>query len=129
MIIHFQAIHDTLETDEVFDPENPKCTGSAPMCTYPTPTPTPTPTTVTPKPTPEPTPEPTPTPDPGPYDCTEPNDVVPFPGDCHKYFMCMANANGGYDLQEFTCGDWVFDPNTDACTDPALPSNDYLCGP
>ena len=125
MIIHFQAIHDTLETDEVFDPENPKCTGSAPMCPFGPTTPTPTPTTVTP----EPTPEPTPTPDPGPYDCTEPNDVVPFPGDCHKYFMCMANANGGYDLQEFTCGDWVFDPNTDACTDPALPSNDYLCGP
>ena len=65
--------------------------------------------------------------DPGPYECSAPNDVIPFPGDCHKYFMCLANANGGYDLQEFTCGDWVFDPHIDACTDPALPSNDNLC--
>ena len=99
------------------------CTGTAPMCDGFNPTTTEMPTT-TEKPTPEPT-----TQDPGPYECTMPNDVIPFPGDCHKYYMCIANANGGYDLQEFTCGDWVFDPNTDACTDPALPSNDYLCGP
>ena len=99
------------------------------MCdTFEPTTPVPTTTEST---TPEPTtaqPETTTTSvDPGPYECTEPNDVIPFPGDCHKYFMCMVNANGGYDLQEFTCGDWVFDPNTDACTDPALPSNEYLC--
>ena len=59
--------------------------------------------------------------------CTEDLDVIPFPGDCHKYFMCLAKEGGGYDLQEFTCGDWVFDPNIDACTDPNLPSNDMLC--
>ena len=41
--------------------------------------------------------------------------------------MCMAKPGGGYNLQEFTCGDWVFDPNIDACTDPSLPSNDMLC--
>ena len=56
-------------------------------------------------------------------------DMIAFPGDCHKYFMCLAKEGGGYDLQEFTCGDWVFDPNIDACTDPNLPSNDMLCPP
>lgn len=87
------------------------------------------PTTTTPEPTTVTTTESSTTATSGPNECTMPNDVIPFPGDCHKYYMCLANANGGYDLQEFTCGDWIFDPNIDACTDPALPSNDYLCGP
>ena len=38
------AIHDTLETDEKYDPENPMCTGSAPICPDLLPT-TPEPTT------------------------------------------------------------------------------------
>jgi len=110
------AIHDTLMTDEVYDPENPKCIGTAPMCHIFDPTTT----------TSAPTTASTTT---SPYDgqCTEDLDVIPFPGDCHKYFMCLAKEGGGYNLQEFTCGDWVFDPNIDACTDPALPSNDILC--
>ena len=42
--------------------------------------------------------------------------------------MCLAKEDGsGYDLKEFTCGDWVFDPNIDACADPNLPANDYVC--
>jgi len=106
------AIHEGLESGETFDPENPHCKGTAPMCdTFET-------TTAVP----------TTTPNPGPNECTEDLDVIPYPGDCHKYYMCLAKENGdGYDLKEFTCGDWVFDPNTDACTDPNLPSNDLLC--
>lgn len=108
------AIHDGLATGETYDPESPKCVGTAPMCDNPWgPT-----TTVAPSTT---------APGPDPSGCTEDLDVIPFPGDCHKYFMCMAKPGGGYNLQEFTCGDWVFDPNIDACTDPNLPSNDMLC--
>ena len=79
------AIHDTLETDEKYDPENPMCTGSAPMCpddfepTTTTEMPTEPPTTITSTTNT--------TPDPGPNECTAPNDVIPYPGDCHKYFM------------------------------------------
>jgi len=106
------AIHEGLESGETFDPENPHCKGTAPMCDL-------FETTTAP---------PTTTPNPGPNECTEDLDVIPYPGDCHKYYMCLAKENGdGYDLKEFTCGDWVFDPNTDACTDPNLPSNDLLC--
>ena len=41
------TIHDTLETDEKYDPENPMCTGSAPICpdVLPTEPPTEPPTT------------------------------------------------------------------------------------
>ena len=41
------TIHDTLETDEKYDPENPMCTGSAPICPdlLPTEPPTEPPTT------------------------------------------------------------------------------------
>lgn len=66
-------------------------------------------------------------PPPNPNGCTEHMDVIPYPGDCHKYFMCISDGNGGYNLEEYTCGDWIFDPNIDSCTDPSLPNNDYLC--
>jgi len=115
------AIHDGLASGETFDPENPHCKGTAPMCPDDfAPSTTAAPTTTQP---------PTTTSDNNQGQCTEDLDVIPFPGDCHKYFMCLAKEGGGYDLQEFTCGDWVFDPNIDACTDPNLPSNDMLCPP
>merc|ERR1712095_236093 len=101
---------------------NPKCSGTAPMCDVEPSTTTTTTTTTIPVTSPTTS---------SPFDpsqCTEVNDVIPYPGDCHRYLMCLDNGQGGYNLQVYTCGDWVFDPNIDACTDPGLPSNDLICG-
>jgi len=111
-----RSIHKGLESGEKFDPENPQCTGSAPMCDYFETTTVPPTTTTTPETTTA-------------YngECTANMDVIPYPGDCHKYYMCLDNGNGGYDLEVYTCGDWAFDPNIDACTDPNLPANELVC--
>jgi len=115
------SIQDTLNSGETLDPSNPKCSGTAPMCDVEPSTTTTTTTTTIPVTSPTTS---------SPFDpsqCTEVNDVIPYPGDCHRYLMCLDNGQGGYNLQVYTCGDWVFDPNIDACTDPGLPSNDILC--
>ena len=82
-----------MNSGEVLDPENPHCTGTAPLCDLDIST-----TTEPPTPTPTPTMPTTSGYDPS-NQCEEPLDVIPYPGDCHKYLMCIANANGGYDLE------------------------------
>jgi len=59
--------------------------------------------------------------------CSEHNEMLPYPGDCHRYFRCILQADGTFGTQIFNCGDWVFDPNTSACVDPNLPGNDLIC--
>ena len=81
------SIQDTLNSGETLDPSNPKCSGTAPMCDVgpeTTTTPMPSPTTSSPF---------------DPSQCTEVNDVIPYPGDCHRYLMCLDNGQGGYNLQ------------------------------
>ena len=79
------SIQDTLNSGETLDPSNPECSGTAPMCDVPvSTTTTPTPTTSSPF---------------DPSQCTEVNDVIPYPGDCHRYLMCLDDGQGGYNLQ------------------------------
>ena len=82
-----------MNSGEVLDPESPHCVGTAKMCDLPDFT------TTTSTTTPTPTPTPPHTTDPISNQCEEPLDVIPYPGDCHKYLMCIANNNGGYDLE------------------------------
>ena len=86
------SIQDTLNSGETLDPSNPKCSGTAPMCDVEPTTPTPTPTTT-------PVTSPTTSSPFDPSQCTEVNDVIPYPGDCHRYLMCLDNGQGGYNLQ------------------------------
>ena len=54
---------------------------------------------------------------------------LPYPGNCHDYYVCFENANGSGDfhVQVFSCGtDWVYDPNTGSCTWPEEAADD-LC--
>ena len=71
------------------------------MCDInPTTTTTPEPTTTT-TPTPEPTttPKPDTTTTPSDNECTEDLEVLPMPGDCHKYYLCVAtDDNGHFDI-------------------------------
>ena len=32
-------------------------------------------------------------------DCDANYDVLPYPGDCHKYYMCILNDSGDYDVE------------------------------
>ena len=74
------------------------------MCDTFTVTTTAKPTTAEPT-TPEPTtPQPTSglpttTPDNLTGDCEANMDVIPYPGDCHKYYMCLDDGNNGYNLE------------------------------
>ena len=88
------SIQDTLNSGETLDPSNPKCSGTAPMCDVEPTTPTPTPTTTT-----IPVTSPTTSSPFDPSQCTEVNDVIPYPGDCHRYLMCLDDGQGGYNLQ------------------------------
>merc|ERR1719402_1143777 len=62
------------------------------------------------------------------FGCKEQDDMVPFPGNCHLYYHCMYDENGLCTVEQFDCGDWVFDPNVMACVWPELPITDGLCG-
>ena len=87
------SIQDTLNSGETLDPSNPKCSGTAPMCDVEPSTTTTTTTTTIPVTSPTTS---------SPFDpsqCTEVNDVIPYPGDCHRYLMCLDNGQGGYNLQ------------------------------
>ena len=78
-----QVVHDTFATEETFDPEAEGCTGTAPICDLFTPT------TVA-------TTEASTTTTPASHACTEHNEVIAYPGDCHKYFMCIELDAGGF---------------------------------
>lgn len=107
-----RVVHDVFATDEKFDPEADGCKGDAPICDLFTPTTTWRPSTTT---------------TPASHACTEHNEVIAYPGDCHRYFMCVELQGGGFTVNEYTCGDWVFDPNISSCVDPDLPGNENLC--
>jgi len=113
-----RVVHDTFANGETYDPETESCTGTAPMCDLFTTT-TEEPTTTTPAPTTTTTP--------ASHACTEHNEVIAYPGNCHKYFMCIEQEDGGFKVNEYTCGDWVFDPHVSSCVDPDLPGNENLC--
>ncbi len=98
--LHFviQAIHDTIASGETIDPEDPKCSGTAPMCDlFDTPT-----TTIATTTTADPTttmPMTTTTSDNNPGGCEHAYDNIPHPVDCHQYYMCMPDGNGGFSLE------------------------------
>ena len=102
-MVCLQKVNEILATGETYDPENPKCTGTAPMCDiHPT---TPTTTTEAPitpaKTTPAPTSEApeTTTKEHNDNECTEAMEVFPYPGDCHKYYVCVpTEADGIFDI-------------------------------
>lgn len=106
-----RAVNAELAKGDVYDPENPKCEGTAPMCDTFDHSTTPLPTT--------------------PHadnDCKEANEVLPMPGDCHKYYICIpTEVNGIFDIVQFDCQKYVFDPNIEACVDPNLPGNENIC--
>ena len=86
---------------DVYDPENPKCGGTAPMCDMFDRSTTPmAPTTTTKH---------------ADNDCTEANDVLPYPGDCHKYYICVpTEAEGIFDIvvsSAIKFWHWVLDIN------------------
>merc|ERR1712038_1331330 len=139
----------------VFDPNTQSCVKfdqAPPGVCYDTPsTPDPTsPTTEYVSTTPEPTtemktttPEPTTTPKPTTttttaaltttqdpaIDCEFDGQKLPYPGNCHDYYVCFADGNGSdhFHVQVFSCGDdWVYDPNTGSCTWPEEAADD-LC--
>jgi len=142
-------INRVLDSGETLDPsnqlgsanENSGCGGKpkAPMCDsfdYTTPPILTTiphnPTTDTKPPAPTTTKAPAPTTTQGGGDCDNlgcngQDDMVPFPGNCHWYYHCMYDENGFCTVEQFDCGDWVFDPNVSACVWPELPGNEDLC--
>jgi len=124
-----RRVNKAIAEGKTYDPENPKCTGTAPTCEDWEPTTTPVPTTA--KPT---TAEPTTTPEAdtttrhNDNDCTEAMQVKPMPGDCHKYYICLPTETEGiFDITVMDCKAYVFNPNIEACVDPNLPGNENIC--
>ena len=62
-------------------------------------------------------------------DCEFDGQTLPYPGDCHKYYVCINDDDSSeeYGIEVFDCGEWVFDPNQGSCIWPEV-SND-LCPP
>jgi len=60
--------------------------------------------------------------------CTKGPEYLPFPGDCHKYYICLPTENNGsFEDEIYDCGDWIFDPIGKSCVDPSLPGYENLC--
>ena len=111
-----------------FDTPPPNSTTTPPMTTTTTTTTTPRSTTTTPTTTPRSTTT-TPTTTTGDCpacQCTYVGEMLPYPGDCHKYYRCLKDAGGEFYVELYTCGDWVFDPNQASCTWPEQAAAD-LC--
>ena len=53
---------------------------------------------------------------------------LPYPGNCHNYYVCFEDGNGSgkFHVEVFSCGEWVYDPNTGSCTWPEEAADD-LC--
>jgi len=124
-----RRVNQAIAEGKTYDPENPKCKGTAPTCEDWQPTTTPAPTTA--KPT---TAEPTTTPEAdtttrhNDNDCTEAMQVKPMPGDCHKYYICLPTESEGiFDITVMDCKAYVFNPNIESCVDPNLPGNENIC--
>merc|ERR1712018_361801 len=93
-------------------PQKPTTTTEKPTTTTPKPTTTtPKPTTTTPKPTTTTQKPTTTTPSPA-RDCTYVGEKLPYPGDCHKYYLCLKDdGSSHFHVVPFTCKEWVYDPN------------------
>merc|ERR1711963_1120673 len=115
----------------VFDPNTQSCVAfdqAPPGVCYDTPSTTPEPTATTEYVTTTTTAAPTTTPD-ASADCEFDGQKLPYPGNCHKYYVCFedGNGSGNFHVQVFECGgDWVYDPNTGSCTWPEEAADD-LC--
>ena len=95
---HPQRVNEALAKGETYDPENPKCVGTAPICPIgPTTTTTEAVTTTQEATTEEATTQEadTTTPKHNDNDCTEAMQVFPMPGDCHKYYICLPTESDG----------------------------------
>lgn len=115
-----RKVNEILATGETYDPENPKCAGTAPMCDIGGPTTTTTSPTV-------PTEETT-TKEHSDNECTEAMQVFAYPGDCHKYYICIPTETDGiFDITVMNCDEYVFNPNIESCVDPNLPGNENIC--
>ena len=94
--------------------EAPTTTTKAPTTTTKAPT---TSTTTTVMPTTTPGPE---------HDCVYEGQKLPYPGDCHKYYLCLKNPAGKFYVNLYTCNAWVYDPNVVSCVWPEEAAA-YLC--
>merc|ERR1712055_363533 len=122
-----RRVNEEIAKGETYDPENPKCQGTAPICgDWLT-------TSSTPAPSTEPAPttqksEPTTTSERTPNDCTEYMEEFPYPGNCHKYYVCVpTDTEDVFDLIVMDCEEYVFNPNINSCVDPNLPGNENIC--
>merc|ERR1712156_825508 len=45
-------------------------------------------------------------------DCEFDGQTLPYPGDCHKYYICYNedDSSPDYTIEVFDCGEWVFGP-------------------
>ena len=93
-------MNEVLASGETYDPNQPDCS-TAPMCDMFIITTTSTTTTTT-------TAETTTTDGGGDTTttqgglegtCTEDHEVLPYPGDCHLYYMCNLESDGSYSIQ------------------------------
>jgi len=121
-----RKVNEILATGETYDPENPMCQGTAPICgDWFTTTSTPAPST---EPVTTQKPEPTTTSERTPNDCTEYMEEFPYPGNCHKYYVCVpTDTEDVFDLIVMDCEEYVFNPNINSCVDPNLPGNENIC--
>jgi len=125
-----RRVNEEIAKGETYDPENPKCQGTAPICgdwfsTTSTPAPT---TTTEAEPVTSDEPEPTTTSERMPNECTEYMEEFPYPGDCHKYYVCVpTDTEDIFDLIIMDCEEYVFNPNIQSCVDPNLPGNENIC--
>jgi len=126
-----RRVNEAIASGETYNPENPKCTGTAPMCPIgPTTTTTETATTTQEATTQKATTQEvdTTTPKHNDNDCTEAMQVFPMPGDCHKYYICLPTESDGiFDITVMDCKIYVFNPNIESCVDPNLPGNENIC--
>ena len=46
----------------------------------------------------------------------------------YRYYRCSdPDQDGVFDIDQYSCGDFIFDPNQLTCVDPDLPGNEDLC--
>lgn len=124
------AKEDQAPPGTCFDtPSSPSPTSPSPSPTEPITTPnttptTPTPTTTTPTTT---TSTSTTTSSYSPAsECEYQGQKLPYPGDCHKYYLCTFQGLASFSVTVYNCGDFVYDPNTMSCTWPEQAA-DNLC--
>merc|ERR1712037_992273 len=92
-----KTINRALASGVEYVPSHP-CIGSAPFCDLGVATEGPTPPSIV-------------------EDCTENGQRLPDPTDCHIYYRCSdPDQDGVFDIDEYSCGDFIFDPNQLTCS-------------